>query len=232
MSTYPIVMDDTEFKFHDFNKVLCLSPHPDDIEYAMLGSMIKFKNTQFDIIVVSQGGDFDNTSSVNRHVECTSIWELYSNISGRFLDIKYVKDVGEDELINKIESLVDMAQYDAIFVPPAEDAHFEHRFINTISDALVRRKQCGIIDYKTPSTLEKWEPNFFVDLDIEVRRSDVKTPYNVVWYKKLSGLKQFISQQDKSFFDDDVLSDFHKVYQCSLRGLSHVESFKLTKGYF
>jgi len=232
MPPYPIVLNDKEFRLLDFSKVLCLSPHPDDIEYAMLGSMIKFKNTQFDIIVTSQGGDFDDTSAVNRHDECSSIWELYSNISGKFLDVKYVKDVGEDELINKIESLVTVSDYDAIFVPPAEDAHFEHRFINTISDALVRRKSCGIINYKTPSTLEKWEPNFFVDLDLDVRRSDVKTPYNIVWYKKLSGLKKFISQQHKSFFNEDVLTDFHRVYQCSMRGLSHVESFKLIKGYF
>ena len=32
-------------KFLDFNKVLCLSPHPDDVEYGMLGSMMKYKNT-------------------------------------------------------------------------------------------------------------------------------------------------------------------------------------------
>ena len=44
MAAYPKVLQDTKFKFLNFNKVLCLSPHPDDVEYAMLGSMIKFKN--------------------------------------------------------------------------------------------------------------------------------------------------------------------------------------------
>ena len=78
MAAYPIVLEDTEFKFLNFNRVLCLSPHPDDVEYAMLGSMIKFKNTQFDIIVISQGGDFDETSNVSRHKECESILNLNS----------------------------------------------------------------------------------------------------------------------------------------------------------
>jgi LmbE family N-acetylglucosaminyl deacetylase len=232
MAGFPIVLEDTEFKFLNFNKVLCLSPHPDDVEYAMLGSMIKFKNTQFDIVVISQGGDFDETSDVSRHKECESIWKDYSNISGMFLDIKHVKDVGEDELINKIETLVNIEEYDTIFIPPEEDAHFEHRLVNTISNALVRRKKCGIINYKTPSSLEKWEPNFFVDLELEVQRKDVESAYNIVWYKKLSGMRKFKSQQDKSFFNENVLDNFHKVYQCSMKGLLHVESFKIIKGYF
>ena len=209
-----------------------MSPHPDDVEYAMLGSMIKFKNTQFDVVVISQGGDFDETSDASRYKECKSIWEDYFNISGRFLDIKYVKDIGEDELINKIETSFNMEEYDAIFIPPEEDAHFEHRLVSTISNALVRRKKCGIINYKTPSSLEKWEPNFFVDLELEVERKDVKSAYNIVWYKKLSSMRKFKSQQDKLFFNEDVIDNFHKVYQCSMKGLLHVESFKIIKGYF
>ena len=88
------------------------------------------------------------------------------------------------------------------------------------------------INYKTPSSLEKWEPNFFVDLELEVQRKDVESAYNIVWYKKLSGLRKFKSQQDKSFFDENVLDNFHKIYQCSMRGFLHVESFKIIKGYF
>ena len=44
-------------KFLNYDKVLCLSPHPDDVEYAMLGSILKYKDTKFDIVVLSEGGD-------------------------------------------------------------------------------------------------------------------------------------------------------------------------------
>ena len=54
-------------KFLNYDRVLCLSPHPDDVEYGMLGTILKYKDTQFDIIVISQGGDFDNTSNINRY---------------------------------------------------------------------------------------------------------------------------------------------------------------------
>ena len=46
-------------KFLNLDKVLCLSAHPDDAEYGVLGSMIKFGDTQFDVVVLSNGGDFD-----------------------------------------------------------------------------------------------------------------------------------------------------------------------------
>ena len=49
-------------KFLNLNKVLCLSAHPDDTEYGVLGSMIKFGSTQFDVVVLSNGGDFDVTT--------------------------------------------------------------------------------------------------------------------------------------------------------------------------
>ena len=38
-------------KLLQFNKVLCLSPHPDDVEYSMSATIKKFQDTQFDLIV-------------------------------------------------------------------------------------------------------------------------------------------------------------------------------------
>ena len=36
-----------DYKFLNFNKVLCLSPHPDDVEYSMLGTILKYNGTKF-----------------------------------------------------------------------------------------------------------------------------------------------------------------------------------------
>ena len=53
-------------KLLNYDKVLCLSPHPDDVEYGMLGTICKYKNTQFDIVFLSQGGDFDQSTAKER----------------------------------------------------------------------------------------------------------------------------------------------------------------------
>ena len=47
-------------KFLNYDRVLCLSPHPDDVEYGMLGTILKYKDTNFQILNVSRGGDFDD----------------------------------------------------------------------------------------------------------------------------------------------------------------------------
>ena len=52
-----------------------------------------------------------------------------------------------------------------------------------------------------------------------------------IWYIKLNKLKLFNSQQDKSYFKKASIESFHSNYQCSIRGLNNVESFKIIKGY-
>ena len=51
-------------KFLNFKRVLCLSPHPDDVEYSMLATIKKNSNTKFDIFCLSRGGakGFDVTN--------------------------------------------------------------------------------------------------------------------------------------------------------------------------
>ena len=44
------------------------------------------------------------------------------------------------------------------------DSHFEHRFISKFGKALVRSQPTALIQYKTPSTDQHWEPNLFVDI--------------------------------------------------------------------
>ena len=54
-------------KFLNFNRVLCLSPHPDDVEYSMLGTIIKHSSTTFDVLCLTKGGakGFDKTNELD-----------------------------------------------------------------------------------------------------------------------------------------------------------------------
>ena len=104
---------------------------------------------------------------------------------------------------------------------------------------MARRSKCGIIQYKSPSTLDDWTPNFFVDLNALVTR-DEKDGHSkethllfmaFVWYIKLHKLKLFESQQDKTYFEESSIESFHSNYQCSTRSMNNVESFKIIRGY-
>jgi len=52
-----------------------------------------------------------------------------------------------------------------------------------------------------------------------------------IWYIKVNRMKLFESQQDKSYFEDQSLKSFHSNYQCSMRDMPRVESFKIIRGY-
>lgn len=206
-------------KFLNYDNVLCLSPHPDDAEYGMLGSMLKFKDTQFDIIVFSIGGEFDKSSSLKRHTENINIRKSINNVNGYFLETKYVKNLLEDELIYQIENTYDLSKYDCICVPPLHDAHQDHRKINSIAHSLVRSNSIGIVEYCTPSTIiVEWLSNLFIDISNE---------YNY----KVERLKEFTSQQNKTYFKVDSIRSFHSDYECSKRGINFIERFKLIRGY-
>lgn len=206
-------------KFLGYDKILCLSPHPDDGEYGMLGSILKFQGTNFDILTTSVGGNFDGSSGPLRKKECQNVVDSIPNVNSYFLnEIDYIKNVTEDNFISLIESNYNMKNYDAIMMPPEEDTHQDHKKISIISKSLTRKLKCTMIDYKTPHTLDHWIPNMFVDISEQFK-------------EKVKRIKRFESQLHQSYFYDESLNHFHSDYQCSMRGLGQVEPFRIIRGY-
>jgi LmbE family N-acetylglucosaminyl deacetylase len=202
-------------KFLGFDRALCLSPHPDDVEYSMLGSINKYKDTLFDIFCMSMGGDFDKSTSQSRWSENKKIWESFDNTSLRFSNFSFIKDHSEDYWVNQIETQVlEKQKYDAIFIPTYCDSHFEHKIANNLAPALARDKSLSIVEYRTPSTLDEWTPNLF---------SEITDFYP----DKIELLKLFESQKNKWYFKEEVLLSFHSNYLCHKKGLEKVESFNI-----
>jgi len=206
-------------KFLNFNKVLCLSPHPDDVEISMMGSIMKYPGTQFDILCLTRGGakGFDDTNKLDRRGEVKNVWAETNcvNVSLYNSKFEYFEDTNEPGWINFIENeFIKKNNYDCIFIPTAEDSMFEHRFVNGFGAALCRSSLIGLIEYHISSTLNTWQPNLFVSI-----KREYKT--------KLRALKHFESQSSKGYFKKQMLDAFHSNFQCSKRGLNVVEQFKV-----
>lgn len=205
--------------FLNFNKVLVLSPHPDDVEYSIAGTVMKHTNTHFDIINMTKGGDFDiTTASTNRLKEVDEFWLGVENTTVYYTDAIHLKTKQEDEWINYIETKFDIKSYDAILTTNQIDSHFEHRQTSRIATAICRVADVGIIEYNSPSTLVEWTPNLFVD---------IKPIYNL----KLQRLSKFVSQGHRSYFQENQIRGFHTNFQASKRGLELVEMFKIIQMY-
>lgn len=206
-------------KFLNYDRALCLSPHPDDVEYSMGGTIMKYKDTHFDVLCLSQGGDCDETTHIQRLAEVENFWKKSGckNVTLYFTDIKHVKDLVEDLWVNLIESkYVNQNQYDVIFTTASFDSHFEHLITNHLAYPLSRIQKISIVEYCSPSTLETWIPNMFVDINDEFET-------------KVEALQAFNTQKSRKYFTRKTIQDFNTNFRCSKRGLEYVEQFKINQ---
>jgi LmbE family N-acetylglucosaminyl deacetylase len=207
-------------KFLGFNKVLCISPHPDDVEYSMLGTILKYTDTEFYLFQMSQGGDCDPSTNETRLLEVENVWKSANatNINLHFTDFKFIKEIDEDKWINLIEQEVTRLNVDAICLPTENDSHFEHRYVSKFGPALIRNKKISLLQYYTPSTQDEWNPNLYIDI-------------NNVYDIKINSLKEFKSQSHRYYFRNDVLRAFHSDFQCSKKAIHYIEKYKIINLY-
>jgi LmbE family N-acetylglucosaminyl deacetylase len=205
------------YLFND-QKILCLSPHPDDVEFSISGLILKSEKTQFDILLGSYGGNFDVTTGENRLEEFKKAWND-TGLKNVNLIFKNIYGKPENEAVNVLDDLLSQ-NYDTLIIPTGnnEDSHYYHRFFNSAALAASRSKNINIVEYKTASTLENWIPNFYVDI-------------SSVYEKKKQILSNFNSQLHRPYFQDDVFDSFHHNYNCFKRGLGCVESLKILRWY-
>lgn len=199
-------------KFLGYDRVFCLSPHPDDVEYAMSGTILRFSETRFDILCMTPGGKCDETTRMtDRRRECVAFWGGVGNVSLAFTEYDAL-DVNEDRLIHDLEKN-HMQDQDAIIIPCREDNHFFDRKINSVGRALCRVNPYNLIEYNTPSVDPSWVPNAVVDI------ADF-------YAEKKRRLACFGSQQDHPYFSDFCLNAFHSNLYYNKKGLGRVEQFK------
>ena len=202
-------------KLFNFDRVLCLSPHPDDVEYSMSGMVDVNRDTQFDTICMSFGGEDDPTAHPDRFEEVREFWSVMGcdNINLNF-EYGFVGRYKESKWIDLIENRY-LGDAQCIVLCSSNDAHFEHRIVNSIANPLTRKNKISIIEYRSPSTISGWVPNFFVELSDELLD------------RKIKSLQQFETQTDAPYFWEDTIPSFHTEFSATKRGVKYVEPFKI-----
>jgi|TARA_Y100000310_G_scaffold285484_1_gene308972 LmbE family N-acetylglucosaminyl deacetylase len=196
----------------------CLSPHPDDCEYAMSATVSKYYDTQFHVYNISSGGKY-SSKELDRLGEVKEFWSSYKNVELIFVGEEFIRDIEYDTFIKKMEDMFNLYEYDLILAPPDEDTHQDHRKINRIANSLTRSKKMGVVEYMTPSTKIGWVPNLYVNIGDEIER------------KRKNLFNSFQSQLDKPYFTDNVFNLYHSNYRTSKRNLDNAEFFKVRSLY-
>jgi LmbE family N-acetylglucosaminyl deacetylase len=205
-------------KFLHFNNVLCLSPHPDDVEYSMAGTILRYPETHFDILCFSIGGMYDDSNTSPRRKETEDFWKGVKNVNCLYSPNEYIFDNDTAKWVNYIETTILKNNVDCLLIPTALDSHFEHQFVSNLAYPITRILPISIIEYQSPSTLETWVPNLFIDV-------------TSVFPEKVQRLKEFKSQQQRSYFSLETITAFHLNFKCSKRGIKYVELFNLKQKY-
>ena len=102
-----------------FKKVLCLAPHPDDVELSFSGTIKKNNETEFDIYIMSMGNKHEKLAGAFRHREVENFWKEYKcdNIKLINSNIPYVSTLSEDAWVTKIENEINILDYDCVLIP-------------------------------------------------------------------------------------------------------------------
>ena len=201
-------------KYLNINNILCLSPHTDDIEISCSGTILKYYDTDFDILCLSNGSKHDPSSKKDRFSEVKTFWDNVDNVVVHSAGIKYISDLNEESILNIIENdFLYKKKYDAIFCPPKEDTHFEHQIINSVAYSLTRNSKISLFNYFTPSTKNDWTPNIYIDINSYID-------------KKINLLKHFQSQQKNKYFREEIIKAFHSDIFTIKNNLQYVEKYK------
>jgi len=221
-------MNQTPQKLLGFNRVLCLSAHPDDVEYSMAATIMKYDGTHFDLLTLSDGAVLGTSISIGasfgekRHEEISNVWHksAITNYSLFVTSETHPKrlQLSPNQQIFMIERDFLKDYHDAIFIPPYLDSHFDHRLVSDLGAALGRNKPISIIEYKTPSTSNEWSPNMWVNVDDFVE-----------W--KLELLQEIVSQQHHRYFKEEAIRNFHIDFQSYKKGYNYVEHYKIKQLY-
>jgi len=203
-------------KLLNYNKVLCFSPHPDDVEISMGGTILKNVDTHFTIIVFNTSTIENSVPIETRWKECKAFWKGVPNVTLAPVNL-HLKSLTEDAWIHELEKVYDLSKYDAIFLPPELDTHYEHKLVNNIGMAMTRSIPVSVIQYRSASTLDTWIPNMFVNVAISAT-------------DKIKRLQSFPSQ-DPIFFSEQFMRAFHTHLNSTRKCLELTEQFKIVLLY-
>lgn len=206
-------------KLFNFDRVVCISPHPDDVEYSMSGLISKYPDTKFWVLCLTVGTSTDSTSYSTRIDEAKKFWSGFTDKFDTIVTFigplfNSFENASAAEWMTLLDKKINDIKPDAIIGPSSVDSHQEHKFTNDLMSGLVRNKPISLIEYKSPSTLHNWVPNYFVSVDN-------------FFILKCKLLQAFDSQMDSLYFNEKCLESFHTDYSLLKRGVDKIEQFKI-----
>jgi len=200
--------------------ILAIGAHPDDIEIGCGGLLIKAVRSGHSVYLynLTQGEKAGNpekrTEELKRSARFVGAKALYID---RFADTHLALS---SDLINHIESCINVCRPDLVITHPMTDTHHDHR---AVAEATIEagRNVSTMLSYEMPLT-KGFEPHLYYDISDSMDA-------------KLELLRMFESQSHKIFLESRAIKGLAQYRALQSRMGSDVvysESFQIIKAAF
>ncbi len=142
-------------------RILALAPHPDDLEIGCGGTLAEHAARGDEVhIFVATYGDIGGTSEIRKAEQqaASNILGVHKIHWGGFSDTMLPHQT--QELMAKLESIVQEVEPDTVYVNYGEDTHQDHRVLAQVARS-VTRYVANVLSYETPSSTA-FEPTAFM----------------------------------------------------------------------
>lgn len=192
-----------------FEKILILSPHPDDAEIGCGGTIAKYQgNADVTNLVLSYSkltGTMEEAEKANAILGMRFTWRNYGH---RQLDKERQRILDDLMLIgNKIKP-------DVVFMPCLHDIHQDHKVV--AEEGLRAFKGCTILGYEMPWNNVSFNTQMFVELnDGHVNQ-------------KCKAISKYQSQSDRPYASKDFITALAKTRGVQ-SGFQYAEAFEVIR---
>ena len=209
--------------FESEQRVLAIGSHPDDIEYACSGTLLKLREKYRSFIktvVMSYGSKGDPSSGKERLNE-TNDALIGSGVSDEItaFDRHFPDNPNLNIETDTLREIILDFKPDIILTHSPLDTHQEHVLTNKITVTAARRVSTSVLEYPMLSTTPSYIPSVFSDITAYIKR-------------KLELLKMHETQLNKSYMSTDFLKLYNKSSYALLHSCEYVETFSVHRFIF
>lgn len=200
-----------------WEKILAIGAHPDDIEYGCFGLLAEqAAQAQIYCYVCSLGSAGDPSTNEHRISESQKALLMLNPKKLFFQKNKGITENNYEYLADDLHRLIQKIKPDLILTHSPHDTHQEHRLVYEITMTASRRSKASILLYGILSNTLNFQPRFFKDIS-----------KNFALKKK--ALKCHVSQSKKYYMSDKFLQIFHENQYVNLNQISLSESYEVER---
>lgn len=150
--------------------ILAIGAHPDDIEYACGGTILKMKEQNHHIfMLVMTKGDCGGDAT-QREREQQAVAEVLGIDKFFWGNEEDTKIPVSNTVINKIDSVIKECKADLVMFNHPEDTHQDHRALAKCAMAASRHMN-RVLTFEVPTSVN-FQPDIFVDIGDVIEQKD------------------------------------------------------------